>query len=249
MAASEKASADSDAAFQKSRAATAGIVFGQPIIVGHHSEGKHRAALDKSWAQMGKSVALSEKSTHYAEKAASVGTGGISGDDPEAVKKLQLKLAGLETAQQTMVSVNKILRKHSTREGRIAGLIALGLSEAHVVETLTPNCFNRIGYASYALQNNNANINATKKRIEALQKLAKREAVTSQGQGYEYREDLEDNRICFIFEGKPTEAIRDILKARAFKWSPTRGAWVRQITNNALYAAKEIKAKLDEVQS
>lgn len=214
MAASEKASADSLAVFQKSRAATAGIVFGQPILVGHHSEGRHRAAQAKSWEQMGKSVALDEKAKLYAEKAASVGTGGISSDDENAIQKLTEKLAALVRNQESMKTQNKVLKG---------------------------------SFKTWQLSNNNANINATKNRIETLSKLATREDVAETHKGYEYREDTEDNRICFVFDGKPTEEIRAILKARAFKWSPTRGAWVRQITANALYAAKEIKAKLNEV--
>ena len=245
---SAKLNAESLATFQKSRAATAGIVFGQPILVGHHSERRHRAAIQKSWDALGKGVALSEKAEHYAQKAASVGTGGISSDDPEAVKKLREKLAGLEGLQERMKAVNKVIRQRAGDEDeQINGLLALGwVTNDQAANLVKPDFAGRVGYPAYALQNNNANISSTKTRIESLLKLATRETVTQTGNGYEYREDTEENRICFVFEGKPAEAIRDILKAHAFKWSPTRGAWVRQITNNALYAAKLVKAKLNE---
>lgn len=55
--------------FQRSEDAVAGIVPGQPILVGHHSEKRHRAALDRSWNAMGKSVAESEKAEAHNEKA------------------------------------------------------------------------------------------------------------------------------------------------------------------------------------
>ena len=42
------AAARSDAAYNRSRKATEGIVMGQPILVGHHSEGRHRRDLARS---------------------------------------------------------------------------------------------------------------------------------------------------------------------------------------------------------
>ena len=74
----DKADRDSDAAYKSSHDATAGIPFGQPILVGHHSEARHRRALDKSWNQMGKCVALSDHAKDLRSKADSVGTGGSS---------------------------------------------------------------------------------------------------------------------------------------------------------------------------
>src|SRR4051794_4138295 len=40
--------AKADAAYEASRAATEHIPFGQPILIGHHSERGHRADLDRS---------------------------------------------------------------------------------------------------------------------------------------------------------------------------------------------------------
>ena len=46
--ASERATQASEAAFNASREATAGIPFGQPILVDHYSANRHRAALRRS---------------------------------------------------------------------------------------------------------------------------------------------------------------------------------------------------------
>ena len=59
----------SDEAFERSNNAVAGIPFGQPILVGHHSEGMHRAAIKKSWAAMDKCVEESKKAEHLDSKA------------------------------------------------------------------------------------------------------------------------------------------------------------------------------------
>ena len=45
------------------------------------------------------------------DKIRSTGMGGISADDPQAVQKLEKKLAGLEKAQETMKAVNAYYRK------------------------------------------------------------------------------------------------------------------------------------------
>lgn len=55
--------------YQRSNSAVEGIVPGQPILVGHHSEKRHRAALEKSWNAMGKSVELSEKAEEQRSRA------------------------------------------------------------------------------------------------------------------------------------------------------------------------------------
>lgn len=59
----------SDAMFKKSQAITEHIPMGQPILVGHHSEKRHRADLDKSWNAMGKAVEASKKAETYEGKA------------------------------------------------------------------------------------------------------------------------------------------------------------------------------------
>ena len=55
--------------------------------------------------------------------------------------------------------------------------------------------------------------------------------VEQEGDGYTYREDADENRAMFLFDDKPDAAIRAVLKRHAFKWSPTRGAWVRMLNN------------------
>lgn len=66
---SQNAEARADAYFERSQDAVKGIEFGQPILVGHHSEKMHRAAIEKSNSAMSHSVAEWDKSKEYAEKA------------------------------------------------------------------------------------------------------------------------------------------------------------------------------------
>lgn len=50
------------------------------------------------------------------------------------------------------------------------------------------------------------------------------------------------HRLQIIFDDKPDDDLRQELKQYGFRWAPSVGAWQRQLTKNALYAAKRIEA-------
>jgi hypothetical protein len=239
----DQATAASGLTYKRAKTMASAIPFGQPIHVGHHSERRDRNYHGKIHTTFGKAFALADKAKHYADKAASVGTGGISSDDPDAVSKLSMQLAKMEEEQTMMKKVNALVRKKDVK-----GIEALGFSPEAAAELLTKDFAGRIGYPSYRLTNNNANIKRVKDRIAALNRLAERASIEQTGAGYTYKEDPEENRVMFIFEGKPDEQTRKILKANAFKWSPSREGkpWVRQLTNAGLWAAKQVREALDK---
>lgn len=241
----EQASAESASTYNRARDMAQAIPFGQPILVGHHSETRDRNYRDRIHTTYRKAFALQDKAKHYEQKAASVGTGGISSDDPEAIEKLRAELANVEQAQERMKAANKAIRTHKTEEARIAALVAQGLTEAQAAELLKPDFAGRIGFPSYALSNNNANARRIAGRIAELEKRRQRVDVEQEAEGYTYREDTEENRVMFVFPGKPDEATRALLKRHAFKWSPSRGAWVRQLNNAGIWAGQEVKKALN----
>jgi hypothetical protein len=92
------------------------IPLGQPVLVGHHSEKRHRADVEKIETNMRRSVEESEKADYYEGKAmADSNNRAISGDNPDAVKLYHDKLVKLEAAQERMKSVNKALPKVAKR--------------------------------------------------------------------------------------------------------------------------------------
>lgn len=244
----DKAEQTSTAAFEASRKATDGIPMGQPILVGHHSEGRHRAAIARSNSAMRKACDESDKAKHYAAKAAAVGTGGISSDDPEAIVKLRAELASVEAAQERMKAANKAIRAGKTPDKQIPALVALGFSEAAAAGLIAPDFAKRIGFPSYALTNNNANAARIKKRIQELESRRARQTVEHETESYRYREDTDENRVMFEFDGKPAEEVRAVLKRHAFKWSPSRGAWVRQLSTAGIYAGQNVRAELAKLE-
>lgn len=231
------------------------IPMGQPILVGHHSEKRHRADIARIDNNMRASVEASDKASYYAGKAASVGSGGISSDDPDAIDKLREKLAGMEAQQAQMKAVNKIVKaKKPTDEQKIASLGEMGISAASAKNFLKGDFIGRTGYADFELTNNNANIRRVKERIAELEQreqvrvtleAEKGSAEVEEEHGeVTYRENVEMNRVQLLFPGKPDEATRDLLKRWGFRWSPTEGAWQRQLNGNGIYAARQVLAWL-----
>lgn len=93
----DKAKAESEQAYDASNKATEGIPFGQPILVGHHSESAHRRAIKTAHAKMDRCVELTRKAEHYKDKADGIlNNDAISSDDPDAVTKLEAKLKGMQ---------------------------------------------------------------------------------------------------------------------------------------------------------
>ena len=116
----------------------------------------------------------------------------------------------------------------------------MGFTDEDIARLKTPDFAGRVGFPSFQLTNNNANIRRLKERLTLQQATA---ALDTQEKEYSFgrlRRDMAENRYMFFFAGKPDEHTRTTLKGNGFKWSPTRGAWVRQITPNAAWAVKEI---------
>ena len=222
------------------------IPFGQPILVGHHSEGRDRRFRAKINHNFDKGFALLDKAKYY-ERKANTESQAISSDDPDAIAKIKARLETLETAQAKMKEANAIIKKHQKggHDAQKDALEKAGFAEKMVSQMLTPDFAGRIGFPGYSLTNNNANIKRLKDRLAILEKQASRQTRETAYTGFLVREDTEENRIMFIFPGKPDAQTREIMKARAFKWSPQRGAWVRQWTGNAVYDAREIIKKLE----
>ena len=174
------------------------------------------------------------------DKIRSTGMGGISADDPQAVQKLEKKLAGLEKAQETMKAVNAYYRKHKTLDGcphlsleSIEKMKADMSSQWHIEDK---------PYPTWALSNNNAEIRRVKERIKSLSLQKEIGYVGWEFEGGKVEANTEANRLQIFFDEKPDAATREELKSNGFRWSPKAEAWQRQLTDNAYYSANYIKA-------
>ncbi len=174
------------------------------------------------------------------DKIRSTGMGGISADDPQAVQKLEKKLENLEKSQETMKAVNAYYRKHKTLDGcphlppeELEKLKADMASSWHLEDK---------PFATWALSNNSAEIRRVKDRIKSLSQQKEISFVGWEFDGGKVEANTEANRLQIFFEDKPDEATREALKSNGFRWSPKAGAWQRQLTSNAYYAADYVKA-------
>lgn len=222
-AAAEAASA---AAYKTAHDIGHNIPMGQPILVGHHSEAHHRRDLDKIDRNMHKSVAESEKASYYqgrAEAARSNKT--ISSDDPDAVQKLTDKLTKMQAAQDRDKAMNAHYRKHKTMKGFD------GISDDHAAradaqlaeQDASPYSTGRhLPVPSYILSNRNAEMNRLKKRLSQLQKVDEMGHVEIPFDGGVLLTNEDVNRVQILFDDKPDDDTRAVLKSNGFRWSPAR---------------------------
>lgn len=176
-------------------------------------------------------------------KIESVGKGGISSDDPQAIEKLQAKLDKLTHHQELMKAANAAIRMKDKEKGD-KRLAELGYTQEEITELRAPDFAGRIGYPAYALQNNNANIRRIRQRVEELKKRQTEpdpEGWTFDGGEVVINTDL--NRLQIVLNDRPDEDMRTALKSHGFRWAPSQGAWQRQYTSNSVWAARKITGK------
>lgn len=195
---------------------------------------KQNAARDRNMAEWRRIQGL-------LDKIKSVGTGGISSDDPQALTKLEAKLAKLEKHQELMKAANAAIRMKDKEKGD-KRLAELGYTPEEIAELRAPDFAGRIGYPAYALQNNNANIRRIRERVEELKKRQAEPAPEGwEFDGGQVVVNTDENRLQIIFDGKPDADLRAELKSEGFRWAPSQGAWQRQLTDNAFRAAHRIE--------
>lgn len=109
-----KEEAKSTEYWKKSNDHVSGIVPGQPILVGHHSEKRHRRDLEKSWNAMDKSVEASNKAEELRQKAQywEKKTNEINLSMPESLEYYEFKLEEA-IEKYKAIKEGRIERRHS----------------------------------------------------------------------------------------------------------------------------------------
>lgn len=74
----------------------------------------------------------------------------------------------------------------------------------------------------------------------SLESVKEKESEESEIGGVRVVSNHSADRLQLFFDGKPSAEIISKLKANAFRWSPSNGCWQRQLTNNAILAAKRL---------
>lgn len=161
----------------------------------------------------------------------------------EEVERLQNKLEKLTERQELMKAVNKIVRNNKLSElEQHEELEALGLSQKSIAEAMAEPMYSfyRKGFQTFELSNNLAAIKATEDAIKRHTLMASREDKEIPFEGGIVEICYSEERIRIYFDNIPDVEMRAKLKSEAFKWSPKNQAWQRQLTPNAVRAAKRV---------
>lgn len=226
--------------------------FGQPILVGHHSERKARADKARMQDKMSAGVQAHRLSERHASKAAGIERQlerSIYSDDTDATEKLQAKLAQLEDLQAKMRAANTAIRRHAKagREVQVAALVELGFTTQQASKLLTPDFARRVGFADYQLRNNGAEIRRCQKRLAELTAIAERQpAIEAEQQaareaGGVLVRDLGQGQCSVRFPDRPDRDVLDELRQAGYRWAKSDAVWIGSLDRlPAQFAGAEV---------
>ena len=148
----------SDQKYEGARQIASGIPLGQPILVGHHSEGRHRRDLKRIDDGYRASFELHDKAKAQASAADTIeaqAEASIYDDDPDAIERLTEKVAKLEAQREQMKAANAAYRKEHREKLKAMTPYERGQS---------------VPFPSYSLQNLGGNISRARERLVRLQR-------------------------------------------------------------------------------
>lgn len=169
----------------------------------------------------------------------------ILSKDENAIQLIIDKITTLEETKETMKAINKYYKQHGTIDG-FTGNVTKELKRH--IEFMENQGWNK--GRIFDTTNTNAEIKRLQARLETLQKAKEKgttETTTNDTEGnelFKVVENTEIMRLQLLFDGKPDEGIRNILKKNGFRWSPRNEAWQRQLTDNARYSLKRVIEQL-----
>lgn len=182
------------------------------------------------------------RAEHYLDLLRRAHCQPIKSNDPEAIEALTYKLNRLKAERDRMKATNAYYRQHKTLEG----CPDLDPEERRNIEShWAAGWYTGTPYPPYALQNSLANVKRLQDRLNSLQAAKSATHDDEEHDGYTCHEDTEQMRVQLIFDGKPDDDTRALLKSYGFRWSPRNGAWQRQLTDNGRRAARQLMKELD----
>jgi hypothetical protein len=158
-----------DAAHAQASSMADAIPFGQPVLVGHYSEGRDRRYRDRIHSTMGRAVEHGRKADTMRSRAANIRDAAdraIYSDDVDAVEQLEAKIAGLEAERDRIKRYNATARKGSPDlsildDDQRADLVSLaGIGSAFMGKGGS--------FPAYKLSNLSGVISTSRKRLESL---------------------------------------------------------------------------------
>lgn len=204
------------------------IPLGQPVLIGHHSERRHRRVLDRADSNMRRGVESAKMAEHHASKAINIEAAlerTIFSDDPDALETLAERIRYRTEYVERINALNKLIRKEQ-KTGFTAGwLDRIGATEDEKRAMLRNlNDWRKSPlFPPYVTSNMRNLIRTDTKRMEAIRKQQARQ-TRAEANGGALLETTPDGAYAQVsFSEKPAREILDSLRAAGFHWSG--GSW------------------------
>ena len=206
----DKRAEKADAGFARASDMASVIPFGQPILVGHHSERRDRNYRNRIDGVATRAIEDHRMAESMAGRAATIKSQldeAIYDDDPDAIERLEERIAALEARRAQMTADNAAFRAEHRAE--LKAMTAYQRSQA-------------VPHAAYELSNLSGNLKRNRDRLTVIRAQQARAAhaeeaggvaIVPQGAGY----------ISVTFAEKPEREVLDALKGAGFWWR--KGSW------------------------
>ena len=171
----DKREAKADAAYARARQLGDAIPFGQPVLVGHHSEGRHRRDLGRIDSAMTQTVEHSRKAEEMRRRADNIEAAAahaIYSDDDDAVERLRERIAELEAERARIKAYNASCRKAAKAGGTGDTSILTDAERADLLSLAKYAPYQlRAGgaFPAYKLSNLSGNIKRNRDRLAELE--------------------------------------------------------------------------------
>ena len=172
-------------------------------------------------------------------KIKSIGTGPVDLADPHAQELLEDQLQQLKDRLETGKAMNAHYRKHKTMKG-FPGM-SDETAEHNDAAIASAPAFAQRPMPDFEIASLRGKIKRVQARLDELEKLKAGDAPEGwKFDGGEVVINTELNRLQIFLDDRPDDEMKQQLKSRGFRWAPSQGAWQRQLTDNAIYAAKAV---------
>lgn len=238
---SENAAQRSESAFEQADKIMSFIPSGQPILVGHHSERRHRRDIEKVGNNISKGFEEKNKAEYWAKRAENAeDESRIDSDDPAAKTKLENKVTELEKMSVEMKRINAEFKANG---GKFSEIEMSDVLREIGQSTLTHQAYYKKPFAPYALSNLRQQIATVKKRIADISRADSFKPFEVNNISV----TITDGQIQVKFGFKPDYETRTSLKTypASLKWSRWSECWVRKYTGQGAHYFEKLKQILE----
>jgi hypothetical protein len=214
----DKARARSEAHLNAAHRTGDRIPTGQPILVGHHSEHRHRRDLERIDSNMSRACeehTLAERHESKCEGLARMLDRSILDDDPDAVERLEERIREREKSAELNSQINKAWHKGGADSIRalVGELLATELASRMAQFPWLRSPCSMVGIR--------AGIRADRERIQDIVKKRERAELAASSPGGVLITGEEYVRVTF--PEKPAREILQTLREAGFRWGA--GSW------------------------